>query len=80
MVEVYLCPPLKYDGIMARAFGVGESTHSLRTFVLESSEQLVELLYAQRLQEPLATICSMLDKISYLWRKKRNISDELSYT
>lgn len=47
-----MCPSLENDGGVTRAFGVGECAYSLCTLVFKASEELVELLHSQCLEEP----------------------------
>lgn len=56
--DTHSCTSLKDDNFMAWTFAVPERTHSLSTLVLETREQLVEVLYSHRLEEPLAMIQS----------------------
>lgn len=44
------------DRLVARSLAICKSTHCLRTFVLEARQELVELLHAESLEEPLAAI------------------------
>jgi hypothetical protein len=55
MTVSYRCPSLEDNRLVARTFTVGESAHCLSSLVLEARKQFVELLDAQRLEEPLPT-------------------------
>lgn len=47
-----MCPSLENYGLTAWTFGVGERADGLRTLVIESSEEFVELFHTQSLHEP----------------------------
>ena len=54
LTVTYRCPSLENNRLMAGTLTVGESAHCLSSLVLETSKQLVELLHAERLEEPLS--------------------------
>jgi hypothetical protein len=54
--QTNLGPSLEYNWLVTRSFRVGKCAYGLCALVFKASEKFMELLHAERLQEPLAVI------------------------
>jgi hypothetical protein len=60
------CAPLEENGLVAGAFGVGESADCISRLVIVSSEYVVQAIMTDGLHEPLAMHQRIISKVQFL--------------